>query len=73
MLFSENLYQMGKICQIFKRVSQQFSEKEIGNLRDLLPTFVNLSQRFLESPSRFGTKHLKTLKWSPKLEGVTGK
>ena len=41
--------------------------KERGNLRELLPTFVNPSQRFQESPRCFGIIRFKALKWPPKI------
>ena len=42
---------------------QRFSEKEIGNLREILPAFVNPSRRFQESPSGFGIIGFETLSY----------
>jgi len=50
---------------------QQFPEREIENLKEQLPTFLNPSWRFQESPSCFGVKYFKTLKWQPKIKGGT--
>jgi len=46
----------------------QFSKKEIENFQELLPTYVNPSRRFRESPRCFRRKHFKTLKWLPKIK-----
>ena len=55
----------------FLPISYRFSEKEIENLIEPLPKFVNPSQRFQESPSCFGIKCFKTLKWLPKIGRAT--
>ena len=49
------------------------SKKEIGNLREPLPTFLNPSQRLQESLRCFGIIHFRTLKWLPKIKGATEK